>query len=264
MKERHIPLQGTPNFRDLGGYPTRCGRTVRFGKLFRSGVLSALSNSDLETLHALNIATICDFRRHEEVERDPTRLPATNPPRIAHIPIDPGSRGSFFEQLAENETIATTDQPIDMANFMVDINRAFALEHQDSFKAMLDEIAALEDNAGLLFHCSAGKDRTGFGAALILSCLNVDRETIIEDYLLTGKYFKPDSESKRLTEKYAQYGFADVDPQIIRPMLEVRAEYIGEAFRAIDEHFDSTESYLENVYHLSSEDLQTFRSKLLV
>lgn len=263
MKERHIPMEGTPNFRDLGGYPTRCGRTVRFGKLFRSGVLSALSSSDLETLNTLKIATICDFRRHEEVERDPTRLPAENPPRIVHIPIDPGSRGSFFEQLAENETIATTSEPFDMADFMVDINRAFALEHQDSFKTMLNEIAALDDGSGLLFHCSAGKDRTGFGAALILACLNVDRESIIEDYLLTGKYFKPDSESKRLTEKYAQYGFADVDPLIIRPMLEVRAEYISEAFRAIDEHYNSIDSYLESVYELSSEDLEAFRAKLL-
>ncbi|MFK7730626.1 MAG: tyrosine-protein phosphatase [Pseudomonadales bacterium] len=263
MKERHIPMEGTPNFRDLGGYPTRCGRTVRFGKLFRSGVLSALSSADLTTMQALNISTICDFRRHEEAERDPTRLPAKNPPRIVHIPIDPGSRGSFFEQLAENETIATTSEPFDMADFMVDINRAFALEHHESFKAMLNEIATLGDHAGLLFHCSAGKDRTGFGAALILLCLNVDRETIIEDYLLTAKYFKPDLESKRLTEKYAQYGFADVDPMIIRPMLEVRAEYIGEAFRAIDEHYDSIESYLENVFGLSSEDLNSFRKQLL-
>ncbi len=256
-------MQGTPNFRDLGGYPTRCGRSVRFGKLFRSGVLSALSNSDLELIQTLNIATICDFRRHEEVERDPTRLPTDNPPRIVHIPIDPGSRGSFFEQLAENETIANTSQPFDMADFMVAINRAFALEHQASFKAMLNEIAALDDDSGLLFHCSAGKDRTGFGAALILACLNVERETIIEDYLLTGKYFQPDSESKRLIGKYAQYGFADVDPMIIRPMLEVRIEYIAEAFRAIDENYDSIESYLETVYSLSSEDLETFRSQLL-
>lgn len=256
-------MDGTPNFRDLGGYPTRCGRTVRFGKLFRSGVLSELSSSDLDTFHRLNIATICDFRRHEEVERDPTRLPDKSPPRIVHVPIDPGSRGSFFEQLAENETIASTNQPFDMAHFMVDINRAFALEHQDSFKLMLNEIAELDDSEGLLFHCSAGKDRTGFGAALILACLNVDRETIIEDYLLTAKYFKPDSESKRLTKKYAHYGFADVDPQIIRPMLEVRPEYIGEAFRAIDEHYESIESYLESVYELSSKDLDTFRSKLL-
>lgn len=263
MKERHIPMEGTPNFRDLGGYPTRCGRTVRYGKLFRSGVLSALSSSDLELMQALNIATICDFRRHEEVERDPTRLPPQSPPKIVHIPIDPGSRGSFFEQLAESDTIASSNEQFDMADFMVSINRAFALEHHESFKAMLNQIAALEDDAGLLFHCSAGKDRTGFGAALILACLNVDRETIVEDYLLTGTYFQPDSESKRLTEKYAQYGFADVDPMIIRPMLEVRAEYIGEAFRAIDEHYASIDSYLASVYDLSSEDLDTLRAQLL-
>ncbi len=262
MKKRHIPLEGTPNFRDLGGYPTRCGRTVRFGKLFRSGVLSALSRTDLEILQSLNIATICDFRRHEEVERDPTRLPAQSPPRIVHIPIDPGSRGSFFEQLASSETEAT-EEPIDMAGFMVAINRAFALEHHASFKTMLNEIAALDQHSGLLFHCSAGKDRTGFGAALILACLNVDRKIIVEDYLLTGQYFQPDSESERLIEKYAQYGFADVDPMHIRPMLEVRAEYIGEAFRAIDDHYTSIEHYLDLVYGLSSEDLESFRSQLL-
>lgn len=264
MVQRHIPMDGTPNFRDLGGYKSQCGRHVRSGCLFRSGVLSALSETDLQRMDDLNIVTICDFRRDEELQRDPTKLHAERPARIVHMPIDPGSRGSFFEQVAESGSVDKVSQDsFDMASFMVEINRAFALEHHGRFKQMLGEINQLEADQGLLFHCSAGKDRTGFAAALILMCLDVSRELIKEDYMLTAQYFKPDIEISRLQKKYSDYGFERLTPELIRPMLEVHEHFIDGAFAAIDENFSSTEDYLQQVYGLGDAELANMRATLL-
>lgn len=263
VTQRHIPMDGTPNFRDLGGYETRCSRRVRFGKLFRSGALSQLSEQDIERFVALNIVTVCDFRRGEETERDPSSLPDQPRPKIVHLPINPGSRTAFFEHLSETGGMDDKARQLDMAEFMVHINRDFALEHHDSFKQMLVHIDELSAKQSLLFHCAAGKDRTGFAAALILMCLNVPRETIIEDYMLTAEYFDPEKEISRLAKKYVDFGFDRIDPAIIRPMLEVREEYICEAFDAIDEHFASDEEYLAKVFGLDASDLKRFQSNLL-
>ncbi|MFK8019898.1 MAG: tyrosine-protein phosphatase [Pseudomonadales bacterium] len=256
-------MDGTPNFRDLGGYSSSCGRQVRYGRLFRSGVLSQLSDADLDLMDQRNIVTICDYRRAEELERDPTRLHSLRPPKIAHMPIDPGSKSSFFEQIDGAGSADAAPLDIDLAGFMVDINRAFVLEHHSSFKLMLNEMQALSDDQALLFHCAAGKDRTGFAAALILMCLNVPRETIIEDYMLTGQYFKPDAEIERMQKKYSEFGFDKIKPDLIRPMLEVREEFIEEAFVAIDEHFETTEQYLEKTFGLASPELEAMRARFL-
>ncbi len=261
--QRHIPLEGSPNFRDLGGYEANCGRKLRYGKLFRSGVLARLTDEDVQRLQALNLTTICDFRRHEELERDPSRLPDAPAPRVVHLPIDPGSRTSFFDHLGETGDLSAADREIDMAQFMVDINRAFALEHHAEFKVMLDEIVELPQDGALLFHCAAGKDRTGFAAALIMMCLGVPRAQIEADYMLTAEYFYPDLELERLARKYADYGFQRIDPSVIRPMLEVRPEYIREAFNAIDEHFSSTDDYLQQVYSMGAPERNAMRDTLL-
>lgn len=260
---QHIPMDGTPNFRDLGGYTNRAGRTIKRGKIFRSGNLSQLSAADLDRISALKVATICDYRRPEEVERDPTLMPDANPPKLVSLSIDPGSRGSFFDQLESADDKGVEDLELDMAGFMVGINRAFPLEFTDRFGQMLLEIEQLQHDEALLFNCAAGKDRTGFAAALILMCLDVPRETILQDYMLTGQYFAPDKEIARLQEKYADFGFQKMDPQLIRPMLEVREEYINEAFIAIDEKYSSTEDYLDDCFGFDEARLETFRAQLL-
>ena len=86
VPERRLGLEGTPNFRDFGGYETEQGSRVKWGKLYRSGQLSALTDSDLELLDALDIDLVCDFRRPDEQESEPSRLPSRRPPRVASLP----------------------------------------------------------------------------------------------------------------------------------------------------------------------------------
>jgi protein-tyrosine phosphatase len=250
----HIPLQGTPNFRDLGGYKNTHGKTLVRGKFFRSGVLSGLSDEDLEKLAELNIRTICDFRREEESLRDPTRLQAEK----LVLSIDPGSQSKAFTELADH------DARYDMAQFMREINAAFALDHVATYKQMLDAVENLEADEALLFHCSAGKDRTGFAAALILSILDVPRNIIMQDYLLTADYFDVDVQLPYLIAKYAQHGFDKVDAEQFRPVLEVRRDYLQAAFDAIDQQYGDTDTYLAEAFGMTESERKQWQRRFML
>ncbi|MCB1844773.1 MAG: tyrosine-protein phosphatase, partial [Halioglobus sp.] len=174
--ERKLGMQGTPNFRDFGGYRTRDGRAVKWGFLYRSGQLSGLSDQDVSLLESLDIDLVCDFRRLEEQQGDPSRLPCARPPKVASLPIVPGSNSRFFEEVADS-----AGDPQAMFDFMLEINRDFAEAQSDTYGRMFREILALQD-ARFLVHCAAGKDRTGFAAAIVLLALGVERDVVMRDY----------------------------------------------------------------------------------
>lgn len=250
LAERRLPLEGTPNFRDFGGYFTEDGHQVRWGRLYRSGQLADLSVVDQEWLSEIGLAVVCDFRRDEEREREPSRLPDST--QVVGLPITPGSASSFYDVL--NQGSYSADQT---REFMVEINRDFALEQREPYQRMFQQL--LDVDAPLLVHCAAGKDRTGFAVALILACLGVSREQIEADYLLTSEYLCPDKETKRLMRKYGMQG----DGNGLRPMLEVRPDYLAAAFSAIDAGFPSLDVYLEQHLGVGRNIRQALRQKLL-
>jgi protein-tyrosine phosphatase len=252
--ERRLGMQGTPNFRDFGGYPTTSGHRVKWGFLFRSGQLSSLSDQDVDLLASLKLDLVCDFRRLEEQESDPSRLPSTNPPRIASLPIIPGSNSRFFEQ-AEGQM---GDRQA-MFDFMLEINRDFAEAQTEVYARMFSEILQVED-ARFLVHCAAGKDRTGFAAAIILLALGVSREVVMRDYMLTQRFFHPHQEIDRLREKYQMQ---QMDTQSILPMLEVHEDYLARALFAIEQNFPSIEVYLEEALGVGPVEVAQLQARYL-
>lgn len=247
--ERWIEMQGTPNFRDFGGYHTEDGQQVKWGYLFRSGQLSRLTGQDVALLASLELDLICDFRRVEEQQGEPTVLPDARPPKILSLPITPGSNTSFFEQGGEGVGSGQTSGRQAMFDFMLEINRDFALAQTQSYSRMFEEVLALSD-ARFLVHCAAGKDRTGFAAALILLALGVSREVVLRDYLMTAQYFSPDLELARIREKYQ----LDLPAEAILPMLEVHADYLGAALAEIDSRYSCIENYLDSELGVGSAD----------
>jgi protein-tyrosine phosphatase len=252
--ERKLGMQGTPNFRDFGGYATAEGRRVRWGFLFRSGQLSSLSDQDVDLLASLNLDLVCDFRRQEEQQGDPSRLPLSSPPRIVSLPIIPGSNSRFFEnsegQMADRQA---------MFDFMVEINRDFAEAQTETYARMFREILSVPD-ARFLVHCAAGKDRTGFAAAIVLLALGVPREVVMRDYMLTGRFFKPQSEMARLREKYQMQ---QMDSDAILPMLEVHEDYLTRALFAIEQRYPSAEVYLEEALGVGAAELAELKARYL-
>lgn len=252
--ERKLGMQGTPNFRDFGGYSTVDGRWVKWGFLFRSGQLSNLSDQDIELLASLELDLVCDFRRLEEQEGDPSRLPQNNPPRIASLPIIPGSNSRFFEQVEGQ----LGDRQA-MFDFMLEINRDFAEAQTETYARMFSEILDVED-ARFLVHCAAGKDRTGFAAALILLALGVSRELVMHDYMLTRRFFHPQQEIARLRQKYQMQ---QMDTEAILPMLEVHEDYLACALLAIEQSFPSIERYLEKALGVGPAEVAHLQSRYL-
>ena len=252
--ERRLGMDGAPNFRDFGGYRTSAGRQVKWGFLFRSGHLSTLSQQDVDLLASLDLDLVFDFRRLEEQESDLSRLPGEPRPRVVSLPIIPGSNSRFFEEAGRQD-----QGPGAMFDFMLEINRDFADSQAETYGRMFSEILAAQD-ARFLVHCAAGKDRTGFAAAIVLLALGVPREVVMRDYLLTGRYFIPERELDRLRHKYQlEHMLADA----IRPMLEVHEDYLAMALAYIDEHYESVERYLERALGVGAPELAELRRRYL-
>ena len=250
INKRKLNMQGTPNFRDFGGYRSASGHSVRWGFLFRSGQLSSLSEQDVDMLEALELDLVFDFRRTEEQEKDPSILPKSRPPRVLSLPITPGSNASFFEQ---NDTNVRS-----MIEFMVDINRDFAEAQTSTYSRMFKEILEV-GGARLLVHCAAGKDRTGFAAAMILLALGVPRELVMHDYMLTSEFFSPALEIDRLRRKYE----IDLEAETILPMLEVREDYLAAALASIDRRYSSVEAYLDEELGVGEYERAELRGRYL-
>jgi protein-tyrosine phosphatase len=254
--ERRLGMQGTPNFRDFGGYPAARGGRVKWGYLYRSGQLSSLSDQDVDLLASLEIDLVCDFRRLEEQQGDPSRLPADRPPRVASLPIIPGSNARFFE---EPDAGAQLEGPQAMFDFMLEINRDFVEDQTDTYARMFREILDLED-ARFLVHCAAGKDRTGFAAAIILLALGVSREWVMRDYMLTQRFFQPHREVDRLKRKYDMHQLAT---DAIMPMLEVHEDYLDRALAVIERDYPSVEAYLAEALDVGPAERAELRARYL-
>ncbi len=180
LAERHVPLKGQPNFRDLGGYATGDGRRLKWGLVYRSGELSKLHEEDVERLEALGIRTVVDLRSRLEVDaRGTGRLP--DGVRRIEFPIDSGDLLPIILP-----GISSGDFSKIPPELLADINRRLVVERQAEFLGLLRAVAD-PANRPLVFHCTHGKDRAGLGAALILSVLGVAWETVLEDYLLTNR-----------------------------------------------------------------------------
>jgi protein-tyrosine phosphatase len=251
--ERKLGMQGAPNFRDYGGYKTALGRQVKWGFLYRSGHLSKLTEQDISLLASLRLDLICDFRRVEEQLGDPSRLPGVQPPKVLSLPITPGSNANFFEQAGGDFGGRQA-----MFDFMVDINTDFAVAQTSTYKRMFAEILDVND-ARFLVHCAAGKDRTGFAAAMVLAALGVERDVILRDYLMTGRYFMPDDELDRIRQKYQM----DLPSEAILPMLQVHEDYLCAALGSIDARYPSTEVYLAEELGVGASELSELRGRYL-
>jgi protein-tyrosine phosphatase len=256
LAERQLPLEGAPNFRDLGGYETYDGRRLKWGKLYRSSKLSELTDVDVHRIKRLGLTVVCDFRHLLEQELEPSRLRTEHPTRHASLPVTPGSLNSFLENL--HSGIIAVD---DSAKLMQEINREF-VTHQMPQYAEMFQLLLLEDQQ-VLIHCASGKDRTGFGAALILDVLGVTEEKIVDDYLLTNKYLPLDDEIARLSRELSDQKGAAVSAEILRPLMEVRPEYLAACFEEIKKRYQSKEHFYETALDLDAAKVALLRERYL-
>ncbi|MEZ5573853.1 MAG: tyrosine-protein phosphatase [Halioglobus sp.] len=256
IAERRVSLQGAPNFRDLGGYEGSDGRHLKWGRLYRSSKLSALSETDLDYLQRLGVTLICDFRQTVEQELEPTVLWENPTHVVAHLPIMPGSSQSFLDSLFSG-VIDVKDSAV----FMETLNRELVATQMPRYAQMFEFLLAKDQR--LLIHCASGKDRTGFGAALILDVLGVAEEEIVADYLLTNACLPLEKEMERLAAHVTDSSGGTLGYDVLRPMLEVRPEYILACFEEIRLRYNSKQHFYQTALGLDQEKIERLRENYL-
>lgn len=241
--ERQIHLNHVPNFRDMGGIPTRDGRQVAWGKLYRSGSLHKLKPKDFDRLRALGISTVCDLRNNVETVERPDLLPEDIVYEQHAIGGKEGAAYADLKRRVKEEKYRGTQ----IRDLFVDIMASFTDSAALDFKPILDNMLR-EDQGPLVFHCAGGKDRTGFLATIILSALNVDRSVIKQDYLMSNFYRQRHNRNRGRMAKLIFY-----DDATIQYGLRVHEAYIDAVFRVVDEEFGGMDNYLEQKFGLDSE-----------
>ena len=222
---RSLNLFGATNFRDLGGYAGLDGRLVRWRRLFRSDHLAALTLQDVALLSNLGLARVCDFRG--ETERAP--LACALPGVVVHsLAIEPTVVQRMKELLESGHQLTAQDT----VRLMQQTYRAFVHDNAPRFAELFEQL--LDNDAPLVFHCTAGKDRTGFAAALILLALGVVRPVVMQDYLLTNELYRMPKASSGLASQ-----------EVLNVLWRVQEDFLETALHAVEADFGGVSRYLE-------------------
>lgn len=229
-------MENIVNMRTLGGLVNQQGMQIKFDKLFRSGNPSVASDSDCALLQQKAIDEIIDFR--SEVEKQPSEQRFTQLFNCIAQPIFTGNL----------EGLLSHDLTREMASrAMCDIYQRFPMDFQPQFRYLLKQA---EQGKTLLFHCTAGKDRTGFAALLLLSALGISFDIILQDYLLSNEAVKG--------LKNQLIGFADnrISEDAFQAILEVTPEYLDNALTVINKNSGSVERYLQHTLAIDTKAIR--------
>jgi len=254
-QKRILKIPRVSNFRDLGGYFARDGRSVKWGQLYRSGHLADLTPRGLDLFTNLDISTAIDFRSTYEAQRHPDRVPGGV--KVIHLPVMDRANREMSQEIRKRIKNNHMEgySPV---NSIITAYRQFPTEFTPAFKTYIHAVLDAQGKP-VLWHCTAGKDRTGYAAAILFRILGVDQETIYRDYLLSNQYVK------RLNKKTLAAFFARglKAYRMIKPLMGVQLDWLKAAFDTLDEEWGSFESYISDGLGLSPSDVRQLQDVLL-
>ncbi|WP_447642778.1 MULTISPECIES: tyrosine-protein phosphatase [Chitinophagaceae] len=253
-QKREIVLQGTYNFRDIGGYKTKDGKYIKWGKIYRSAVLSNLTSEDLQLLQVLGIGSVIDFRGPKETSIFPDKIPA----RSNYVTLVAGSENDEpddWESTAKEMMHTTEKQSDDGAIAYYKNIQSFG----ERYRPMFDLLLSNAPDSAVVFHCAGGKDRTGIAAALIEYVLGVDEKHIMEDYLVTNKY------RQRYNEEIAQLLHLKYGVPIARAQLYGLAKpaFLEASFNEIKKKYGSMDHFVTTELGLDQSKIDQLRAMYL-
>lgn len=241
--ERAWRLQGASNFRDLGGYAGMGGRALRWRRLFRSDHLANLTDVDRARLAALGPATAFDFRGGAERAATPYNLPGITQRSLA---IEPSVVQRMQDLVDAGHSLTA---PV-VAGLMADLYRSLIRDQAHHFAALFNHL--LQTDAPVVMHCTAGKDRTGVAAALILLALGVSRDQVLQDYLLTNALYQHPPLPQSQTPADA-----------LAVLWRVQAGFLDAALQTADEEHGSIDRYLQACLGLGPVERETLTRRYL-
>ncbi|WP_424893228.1 tyrosine-protein phosphatase [Streptomyces sp. XH2] len=243
LADRSLHLEGAPNFRDVGGYRTAGGKWVRMGVLYRSGELAKLTGADVARLGRLGIRTDYDLRSPGERAKAPDRIPEGT--RFVAADVNGGD---------VTEVPTSPEQAVEL---MTAGSRAYVSSEpaRTAYGALFRD-AADPGAQALVYHCTAGKDRTGWASAALLTALGVDRDTVMRDYLATNEY-----RAKEVEEILDQ--LPPRDAAVLKPVFEARPGYLNASFGEVEDRYGTFDNYLRKGLGLDDRVLTGLRNALL-
>lgn len=241
--DRVLPLQGATNFRDLGGYAGHQGRRVRWRRLFRSDHLGSLTAADKTTLAGLGLSKALDFRGQAESAASLYELPGVQRHALS---IEP----TVVQNMV---ALADSGQPLTgtaVAELMKDLYRTLVNDQAHRFAELIDHV--LQADSALVFHCTAGKDRTGLAAAYILLALGVPRDVVMQDYLLTNAVLRHSSKLP-----------VDMPADAMQVLWTVQASFLEAALDTIESDHGGLQRYMHHQLRLTPTAMQTLAERFL-
>ncbi len=272
---KRIPLEGTKNTRDLGGYPTKDGRTIAYKRLIRSDCLANITKKDEDILlHDLHVLYEVDMRgKHEILTRPNVKLENVT---FLHLPIQEEEKreedyNPHTNILVEDKALQHTIDYLFRMDFKGDITIAFEKVYRNMLrpfgKSAYEKFIRLcikNKEGAILFHCADGKDRSGLAAAILLLSLGVEKEIVIQDYLKTNENT---IDKARKREEYLRNVAHIQDETIInsiKAVAGVRRNWIEAAFDEMEKQAGTIDNFINQELHLSEEDLEELRNNYLI
>ncbi|MEV8306076.1 tyrosine-protein phosphatase [Streptomyces flavidovirens] len=261
---RQIPLQGATNVRDLGGYRTYDGKEVRYGQVYRADALSKLTEADVAAIGRLGLTKVVDFRVPSEVQYDgPDRLPPGLTPTARPV-TDNGLYAQLMIAIGSKDPVRQEEMLGGgrAAAFMREVYRTFVTnpENRARFAETLRDIANSDRRSPLLYHCTSGKDRTGWTSYVLLRALGVPSRTAERDYLASNAYRA--AHDAKVREGLKQSGMMQ-NPDLLIPLQEVRMDYLDSALERLEADYGSLDRYLTEGLGLDRRTLAKLRAGLL-
>ncbi|MBT8115655.1 MAG: tyrosine-protein phosphatase [Arenicella sp.] len=274
MNQRLLNIEGVINFRDLGGYHTVDGYNLKWGQVFRSAQLDRMTEQGVRDMASLGIRTVVDLRFSDETSRYPTMVAAVpdaeilswHDERELEQESDANARSEAMQRSWRDSLHSNDPEQVREA---MRINYPKKLySHRAIYRKMLLRLA--EGATPLVFHCAAGKDRTGVAAALILSLLGVSRDQIVEDYLLTQPQIEnlmdawlTGGATGAAEQEDFQRGLARHSRPVVQPIFDADVNYITTLLDYVENTYQGFRHYAEQQLELTPQQLDALAHQLL-
>lgn len=243
--EKVIQIKKVTNFRTVGNMKNVDGRTLKEGMFYRSAHLHKLKKKSFEEIEKLGIKEIIDLRNSKEIAGKPDQLPSAVNYKKYSAFEDEGDQLAKAKKLVLKGKVNASDADKRMISFY----REYVTENPEMIKKMITEI--LESTDPILYHCTAGKDRTGITTALLLTILKFDKETIYNEYLLSNNYRKELVQKRLRLANTLHFLYPKMDLKVLEKLSWVEKRYLDAAFEEIDKKYGSADTYIQQALGIS-------------